>query len=110
VLTNDVVTVTGQGSDLKLKAKRGATFSDYYFSDIEKTERKHVSEMFKGVSAATIVKASHARNDPWDVTLKTKGKKAVIDYDLELDGCSEEEKSRIKEIQADNALLEAKFE
>ncbi|MDR3357578.1 MAG: SocA family protein [Desulfovibrio sp.] len=106
---NNVVTVTGQGFDSKLKAKKDAVFSDDYFSGTEKTELKNVSEMFKGIPARMVVKASHARNDPWDVTLKTKGKKAVIDYDLELDGCSEEEKNRVKEIQDDNALLEAMF-
>jgi uncharacterized phage-associated protein len=104
-----VVTATGEGADIKLKAKAGAKFSDYYFSGIEKTELVNVSEIFKGLPAKLVVKASHARSDPWDVTLKTKGLKAVIDYDLELDGCSEEEKSRIREIQDDNAMLEAMF-
>ncbi|MDR3175919.1 MAG: SocA family protein [Desulfovibrio sp.] len=105
----DIVTVTGAGTETKLKAKPGARFSDYYFSGIEKKELQNISEMFKDVPAQLVVKASHTRNDPWDVTLKTKGQKAVINYDLALDGCSEEEKNRIKEIQDDNAMLEAMF-
>lgn len=98
-----------EATGIKLTALPKAKFSDYYFTGREVRELKNISEMFKGHSAATIVKASHTRNDPWDATIKdeNKGEKAHIDYELALAGLDDEEKAYIHEVRDDAALIEA---
>ncbi|MDR0239119.1 MAG: SocA family protein [Deltaproteobacteria bacterium] len=92
---------------IKLAIVPGVKFSDRYFTGREIRELQAVSEMFHGVPAYAVVKASHAPNDPWDVTLKKYGKKTPIDYDLALDGCDEEHKAYIREVRDDTRLLDS---
>lgn len=91
---------------VKLSVLPKVTFSDYYFTGREVKELKDVSEMFLGAPASLVVKAAHERNDPWDVTLKTAGAKAAIDYELALEGMDEAEKSYIHEVRDDAYRLE----
>ena len=65
-----------------------------------------VSELFRGLPAYLVVKASHASNDPWDVTIKTKGEKSIVNYELALEGLDEEEKEYIHEVRDDALFLE----
>lgn len=98
-----------EAAGIKLSALPKAKFSDYYFTGREVKELKNISEMFMGLSADLVVRASHTRNDPWDVTLKKIGEKAPIDYDLALEGMDEEEKSYIHEVRDDARMMEALF-
>ena len=61
-----------EATGIKLVALPKAKFSDTYFTFREIKEMQAVSEMFRGLPAYLVVKASHASNDPWDVTIKTK--------------------------------------
>lgn len=98
-----------EATGIKLTALPKAKFSDYYFTGREVRELKNISEIFKGHSAATIVKASHTRNDPWDVALKTGGEKCLINYDLALEGLTNDEKEYIHEVRDDALLMESLF-
>ena len=95
---------------VKLVAIPTAKFSDRYFTGREVRELKTVSEMFQEVPAYLIVKASHAINDPWDITLKKYGPRAAIDYELALDGCDEEHKAYIHEVRDDARILDLLLE
>jgi len=98
-----------EAAGIKLCALPKAKFSDYYFTGREVQELKNISEMFKDLSAALVVKAAHTRNDPWDITLKKAGEKAHIDYDLALEGMDDEEKSYIHEVRDDARMMESLF-
>ena len=95
---------------IKLVAVPKAKFSNKYFTGREIKELKDISEMFHGTPAYLVVKASHAPNDPWDVTLKKHGEKAHIDYELALDGRDEEHKAYIHEVREDARLIESILE
>lgn len=96
-----------EAAGIKLKAIPKAKFSDRYFTGRELREMRAISEMFMGLTAKLVSKASHAHNDPWDITIKAKGQGAVVDYELALDGMSEEEKAYIHEIRDDSGFLES---
>lgn len=93
-----------EATGIKLVALPKAKFSDTYFTFREIKEMQAVSEMFRGLPAYLVVKASHASNDPWDVTIKTKGEKSIVNYELALEGLDEEEKEYIHEVR-DDALF-----
>lgn len=92
---------------IKLAALPKAKFSDRFFTGRELREMKAILEMFKGHPANLVVKASHTPRDPWDITIKTKGERAIVDYDLALTGLSEDQKAYIHEVRDDAKLLEA---
>lgn len=99
-----------EATGVKLIAIPSAKFSDRYFTGRELRELKAISEIFKGVSASAVVEASHARNTPWDATIKDKKKgeiAPIIDYELALDGLNDEEKAYIHEVHNDATMLEA---
>ena len=95
-----------EATGIKLVALPKAKFSDTYFTFREIKEMQAVSEMFRGLPAYLVVKASHASNDPWDVTIKTKGEKSIVNYELALEGLDEEEKEYIHEVRDDALFLE----
>lgn len=94
---------------IKLAAVPRAEFSDRFFTGRELRELKAVSEIFREVPASCVVEASHARHTPWDITIKdkSKGEKAVIDYELALTDLPEDKKAYIHEVRDDAKLLEA---
>lgn len=88
---------------------KGVKLSQSPFSHRESQLLKEVSEMFRGCTAKQVSDASHMRGQPWEKTLKVKGEKARIDYDLALEGCDENHIERIREDQADRFALSRFF-
>lgn len=62
-----------------------AKFNPIHFSKREEKILKDVAYIYRDAQAQDMTESSHLRNEPWDVTLKTKGLKAPIDYMLALD-------------------------
>ncbi|MDR2892980.1 MAG: SocA family protein [Deltaproteobacteria bacterium] len=96
-----------EASGVKLAAMPKAKFSDEYFTGREVKELRAISEIFSKVPANLVVEASHAKNTPWDRTMKTRGEWAKIDYSLALEGCDENQKAYIREIRDDLRILNA---
>lgn len=88
-----------------LKPLKGAKFSERLFTTRELRIMKELAEIFKDVPASLVVDATHMRGEPWTITVKTKGEKAKIEYDLALQGLDEEELERIREDQRDRQRL-----
>ncbi|MBI5970753.1 MAG: SocA family protein [Deltaproteobacteria bacterium] len=63
-----------------------AKFNGKYFTKRELRILKEVEEVFMEAQAKDIREASHLKNHPWDITIKTKGERKKIDYMLALDG------------------------
>jgi len=62
-----------------------AKFDPTHFSKREKRILDEVACIFRDARASDMTESSHLRNQPWDVTFKTKGFMAHIDYMLALD-------------------------
>ncbi len=92
------VNTQNEASGIKLALIPGVRFSDYYFSRRELRKLREVSEF--GCFA------KEKKNDPWLITLQTKGEKQSIDYDLALLDCNEEQKAYIHMVQSDAAAFE----
>lgn len=88
-----------------LKPVKGAKFSERLFTKRELRIMKELAEIFKGTPAWLVVDATHQRGTPWETTVKTKGEKALLDYDLALQGLAKEELERIREEQRDRQRL-----
>lgn len=104
-----IIPANDDATGIKLVALPKAKFSDHYFTGREIKEMHAISEMFHGVAASVVVKASHAPNDPWDVTIKEKGESSVIDYELALEGLDEDRKEYLQEVHNDAILLDSLF-
>ncbi len=95
------------GYDLKLIGN--AKFSDKPFTGKEIKMLKEISEIFKNIPAKLMIDSTHMPGEPWEETKKTKGKNAVIDYNLALKGCSAEYIEKVQEEQEDRKFLEQFF-
>lgn len=62
-----------------------AKFDPAHLSQREKRILENVAVIFRDAQANDMIESSHLRNEPWDVTLKTKGERAQIDYMLAVD-------------------------
>ena len=71
-------------------AKRGVNFKEDIFSERELNILKQVTDIFRDARAEQMVEVSHLKNHPWERTLKTKGSKKRIDYNLALDGSDDQ--------------------
>ncbi len=47
---------------------------------------EQLAEIYREATADQMVEVTHLKGKPWDVTKKTKGVEATIDYMLALDG------------------------
>lgn len=92
------VNTQNEASGIKLALMPDVSFSDYYFSGRELRKLKEVSEFD--------CFAKEKKNDPWLITLQTKGEKQNIDYNLALLDCDEEQKTYIRMVQGDAAAFE----
>lgn len=64
-------------------------FDSSIFSRRELRIMETISKDYQYWTSKTLVDLTHADNEPWDITIKTKGQNSVIDYDLALkDGTS----------------------
>ncbi|MBI4774759.1 MAG: SocA family protein [Deltaproteobacteria bacterium] len=77
-------------------------FDTKYFSKTEIDLLQDISFVFKDSKADTMVETCHLRNEPWDRTLKEKGKFQKIDYMLAVDSeisslTYDEAKERVEE-------------
>jgi uncharacterized phage-associated protein len=78
------------------------------FSPREKRIMQELSYIFKDADAEVMTEASHLENKPWDLTRKTKGDRALIDYLLALDGEAKISKDdAIEALQGRKEMLEA---
>lgn len=78
-------------------------FDDKYFSKRELKLLKDISFIFCDAKADDMVESTHLKNEPWDRTLKEKGKFQKIDYMLSIDSeigslSHDEAKERVEEI------------
>ena len=78
-------------------------FNDKYFSKREMKLLKDISFIFNDAKAEDMVESTHLKNEPWDRTLKEKGKFEKIDYMLSIDSETvslpyDEAKERVEEI------------
>ncbi len=79
-----------------------ARFNPDFFSERELKILNEVAEIFRDAQADLMVEATHLINSPWDMTLKQKGSKALIDYELAIDGSPDQlDEEIIKERQAE---------
>lgn len=53
--------------------------------------------IYKDATAKEMSEISHLKNGPWDLTLKTKGKNAPIDYELAIDEDIKYDREEIKQ-------------
>jgi len=60
-------------------------FEKKYFTKREYRILEKIAEIFNEAQAKHIKEASHLKNHPWDITIKTKGERRKIDYMLVLD-------------------------
>ena len=65
-------------------------FNSLYFSDREMKILREVAEIFRDAQAEVMVEATHLKNSPWEKTKNDKGMLQEIDYDLALDGSSDQ--------------------
>jgi uncharacterized phage-associated protein len=68
-----------------------------WFSPYEKKMLEEVAEIFYDADAKTMTEISHLKNSPWDLTLRTKGKYQLIEYDLAVDSDSSLDPATMKE-------------
>lgn len=68
----------------KIVAKK-KKFDDKHFTKREIRLLELTADIFKEADAGQMVMVSHLKNEPWDRTLKKKGKLAKIDYMLAID-------------------------
>ena len=69
-----------------------------------------VAEIFREAIARDIVKITHLPNDPWDITIKSKGERAEINYMLSFDNTRESlSKERAEEIISEREEVELLF-
>ncbi|MBW2616686.1 MAG: SocA family protein [Deltaproteobacteria bacterium] len=60
-------------------------FDDKYFSNREMNLLEKIAYIFKEAKADTMVESTHLKKEPWDKTLREKGKFEKIDYMLAID-------------------------
>lgn len=85
-------------------------FDGKHFTKRELRILKELCDIFRDAKAEHMVEASHGIDEPWDITKKSKGMHALIDYFLALDNSPklitrEEAKERIR----DKEQLESAF-
>jgi len=93
-----------------LKIMPRKTFDSRHFTKREMRIIEDVAFIFKNAKAYEMVKCTHLPNDPWDATLKNKGKDKEIDYTLAFDNSSEsisieEYKRKLSEIDEIKGIL-----
>ena len=94
----------------KIKLPALAKFSNHPFTKREVKILQDVSEMLDGYSASLVSEASHEQDQPWDITRKTKGDNADIDYELAFRGLDQDTIDEIHEEQRDRQALGNFFE
>lgn len=82
--------------EIEFKAKESADLS--VFTPREQEILQNLACMFRDVKAWEISEISHLKNQPWDVTYRSKGENAPIDYLLALDNESEISKEEAEEL------------
>jgi len=78
-------------------------FNDDYFSKREIKLLEDISYIFRDAKADEMIESTHLKNEPWDMTLKEKGRFTKIDYMLSIDNIDnslslDEAQERKKEI------------
>lgn len=85
-LSHTVNLITSGEANSFTNIKPKGSFDSKYFTKRELRILNEVAEVFRDAQAADIREASHLKNHPWDITIKTKGDRKKIDYMLALDG------------------------
>jgi uncharacterized phage-associated protein len=80
---------TDPGEFFQIKIKKGVKFDPIYFSKRELKIMKQVAEIFYEAKAEDMTRVSHLSNDPWDITMRSKGEREEIDYMLSFDNTRE---------------------
>jgi uncharacterized phage-associated protein len=90
---------TEPGEFFQIRIRKGVKFEPKYFSKRELKIMEQVAEIFYEANAEDMTRVTHLPNDPWDITMKSKGEFAEIDYMLSLDNTKESlSKDRAQEI------------
>jgi uncharacterized phage-associated protein len=79
-MKDSVHDLSKEGEFQQVRSKR--KFNNQYFSKREMKCLEDISFIFKDAKADAMVESSHLENEPWDKTLKEKGKFQKIDYML----------------------------
>ena len=103
------VTLIGS-SDSFIGVKARKKFDEKHFTKRELRILKNLCDIFRDAKAEHMVEASHEIDKPWDITNKTNGMHALIDYFLALDNSPGEiTKEEAKERIRDKEQLESAF-
>ncbi len=78
-------------------------YNEDHFTNREKKLLKDLSYIFRDARAEDMIEATHLKNEPWDKTLREKGRFHKIDYMLSIDDekdslSYDEAKERMEEI------------
>lgn len=84
-------------------------FDSKHFTKREMNLLEELSFMYKETIAKDIVNISHLKNDPWDITVKTKGMNALIDNKIAVDNQSDslEMEEILRRLEEDFVLKKA---
>lgn len=75
----------GESLGFKIHVKKNVKLDLEWFSPNEKEILEQVAEVFRDATAKEMSEITHLKNTPWNITIKNKGKNALIDYFLALD-------------------------
>ncbi len=91
--------LTEEKKILEFKAKKSPDMR--VFTPREQKILEQLAFVFKDATADIMSEVSHLKNEPWDITFKTKGENMPIDYGLAIDDDSiyskEESENLVKE-------------
>lgn len=80
------------------------------FSPREQKILENLAEIYHYVTAKEMSEISHFKNQPWDITYRTKGKNALIDYELAIDSDVTIDKDEIKQLIKEHFEIVKNFE
>ncbi len=90
---------TAPSEFFQIRIRKGVKFEPKYFSKRELRIMTQIADIFYEAYAEDMTNVTHLPNDPWYITMKSKGERAEIDYMLSLDNTQESlSKGRAQEI------------
>ncbi len=95
----DTIKVIAQNKGVRIINKKKPDLK--YFTQREKRILEEIIFIYKDANTNEMIGASHEVNKPWDITMKTKGKNALIDYLLVIDDKSPITKEEARQKQED---------
>jgi len=100
--------LSNEKRELTFKAKSDPDMK--VFTPREQKILKDLAFFYLEATAAQMSEVSHLKNQPWDITYRTKGKNAPIDYELAIDSDVTINKEEIKQLIKDHFEIVKNFE